>query len=361
MLANHLGSIGEIGIPYDMDGKAAYGYADNAKGKGDYSSQQKALDASLNACDGANALNYTIWTYVTENSHEWGDNWNLEDLSLWSVDDTRRIDEQPKTQSDAMSAASHRRLLGSQTNLPQGYPSSNAASSTSLPSIADSPSQQQQPAEPVFKASMFSMSEGVELPRDVLTNGSRAVGAFSRPYPVATNGVPASIDFDIKSSTFKLSVNVWPDDIISDATPTEIYLPWIHYASKTGFTKASTKTLSTTTTTAGSTPSEASDTTAVDVKAEATHHEAAIDGSGATARLPPFEIDVVVEISHGRFEIDGQTLRWWYPSPAARSWASSGGDGKRTYSLVVKRRGGPLKEVSSASSTSWDVCRLFSP
>lgn len=59
-------SIGEIGIPYDMDGKKAYGYGPDGKGKGDYSAQQKALDASLNAADGPNMLNWTVWTYCVD-------------------------------------------------------------------------------------------------------------------------------------------------------------------------------------------------------------------------------------------------------------------------------------------------------
>ncbi|EIN07885.1 glycoside hydrolase, partial [Punctularia strigosozonata HHB-11173 SS5] len=79
--------IGEIGIPYDMDGKRAYGRTDGGRYKGDYGRQQRALDASLNATDGANALSYTIWTYCPDNGHEWGDGWNLEDLSVWSPDD----------------------------------------------------------------------------------------------------------------------------------------------------------------------------------------------------------------------------------------------------------------------------------
>ncbi|KAF9036887.1 glycoside hydrolase superfamily [Panaeolus papilionaceus] len=86
--------IGEIGTPFDMDNKKAYGYG-NPKAKGDYTPQEKALDASLNAADGVNGLSWTVWTYVGvvgdaddgAHSHEWGDGWNGEDLSLWSVDD----------------------------------------------------------------------------------------------------------------------------------------------------------------------------------------------------------------------------------------------------------------------------------
>jgi hypothetical protein len=65
--------LGECGCL--QDGRRAYGYVDGGKGEGDYSAQQKAMDASLNACDGPNNLNYTLWTYVPDNSHQWGDNW----------------------------------------------------------------------------------------------------------------------------------------------------------------------------------------------------------------------------------------------------------------------------------------------
>ncbi|KAF9533696.1 hypothetical protein CPB83DRAFT_939649 [Crepidotus variabilis] len=122
--------IGEIGTPFDMDSKRSYGWTDHGRYVGDYGRQEKALDASLNACDGGvgylrgvgvggcegeggacvgggtgggkgvekrkeekpkpteRPVNYTIWTYVPDDhSWEWGDGWNLEDLSLWSWGD----------------------------------------------------------------------------------------------------------------------------------------------------------------------------------------------------------------------------------------------------------------------------------
>jgi len=45
----------EIGIPYDMDKKAAYS-------SGDYSSQIRAMDANHFALEGAN-VGFTLWTY----------------------------------------------------------------------------------------------------------------------------------------------------------------------------------------------------------------------------------------------------------------------------------------------------------
>ena len=68
--------MGEIGIPFDMDDKAAYL-------SGDYNNQIAALDASMHALE-SNMLNFTLWNYSSENTHMWGDAWNGEDLSLFS-------------------------------------------------------------------------------------------------------------------------------------------------------------------------------------------------------------------------------------------------------------------------------------
>lgn len=70
--------IGEFGIPFDLDDKAAYR-------TGDFSTHVEALDAYVDAMD-ANLLNYTIWNYTSDNTNERGDMWNDEDLSIFSRD-----------------------------------------------------------------------------------------------------------------------------------------------------------------------------------------------------------------------------------------------------------------------------------
>ncbi|MBK5113128.1 MAG: cellulase family glycosylhydrolase [Candidatus Heimdallarchaeota archaeon] len=70
--------IGEFGIPYNMYNKRAYRNEN----------WRKHIDAlTLNLeCMDALLLNYTIWNYTADNNNEWGDLWNLEDLSIFSRD-----------------------------------------------------------------------------------------------------------------------------------------------------------------------------------------------------------------------------------------------------------------------------------
>uniref|UniRef100_A0A7S2WQ34 Uncharacterized protein n=1 Tax=Mucochytrium quahogii TaxID=96639 RepID=A0A7S2WQ34_9STRA len=70
--------IGEFGIPYNMNNKAAYK-------NGDFKMQEKALSMYYDVFD-ALQLHSTQWNYCADNSNKWGDNWNLEDLSLFSRD-----------------------------------------------------------------------------------------------------------------------------------------------------------------------------------------------------------------------------------------------------------------------------------
>ncbi|MEA4909779.1 MAG: cellulase family glycosylhydrolase [Anaerolineaceae bacterium] len=70
--------IGEFGIPFDLDGKRAFH-------NGNFKVQAAALDASFRALE-ANLLGCTLWNYTADNDNRWGDQWNEEDLSIFSRD-----------------------------------------------------------------------------------------------------------------------------------------------------------------------------------------------------------------------------------------------------------------------------------
>lgn len=70
--------IGEVGIPFDVHGKRAYR-------TGDFRAAIRAMDRSLRAMDDALA-SYTLWNYTADNTNARGDQWNDEDLSIFSRD-----------------------------------------------------------------------------------------------------------------------------------------------------------------------------------------------------------------------------------------------------------------------------------
>jgi Glycoside hydrolase family 5 C-terminal domain/Cellulase (glycosyl hydrolase family 5) len=70
--------IGEFGVPFDLKKKQSFR-------TGDFGPQTRALDSYLDAMD-ANLLNWTLWNYTPDNDNRWGDQWNDEDLSIFSRD-----------------------------------------------------------------------------------------------------------------------------------------------------------------------------------------------------------------------------------------------------------------------------------
>lgn len=70
--------IGETGIPYNLNRAKAYR-------TGDFAAQRDALNHTI-SCLEANLLSYTLWCYSSSNCNKYGDQWNLEDLSLVSLD-----------------------------------------------------------------------------------------------------------------------------------------------------------------------------------------------------------------------------------------------------------------------------------
>ncbi|KAG8919147.1 hypothetical protein FRC00_011697 [Tulasnella sp. 408] len=275
--------IGEIGVPMEMDGKRAYGWTDGGKYKGDYGQQVKALDASLNGADGTNALSYTTWTYCPDNNHQWGDGWNLEDLSLWSADDVRgaRAPRMSPSRNYLPTPSSSKAQLlttsrsrtsstssGPDTTIRQPQPTyvsgtpprlATPAALTSAPNesaesvgsaltlaneyrlrsrtgngvrFGDTPVPNKMNGDP--SALSFPAYSSRSTPPPVytppanpfafLTDGARAVSAFARPYPQATVGRPKTIDFDIGRAEFTYTVIVNGCDV-PDRKLGEAYVP----------------------------------------------------------------------------------------------------------------------------------------
>lgn len=73
--------IGEFGVPFDMHNKRAYR-------NGDFGPPERALERSLQAIDDA-LLSAALWNYSADNSNARGDQWNDEDLSIFSRDQQR--------------------------------------------------------------------------------------------------------------------------------------------------------------------------------------------------------------------------------------------------------------------------------
>ncbi len=69
--------LGEFGIPFDLNKAKAYK-------TGNFNIQSKAIDRSFKVAE-KNLLNYTLWNYTADNTNERGDQWNGEDLSIFSI------------------------------------------------------------------------------------------------------------------------------------------------------------------------------------------------------------------------------------------------------------------------------------
>lgn len=241
----------------------------------------------------------------------------MEDLSIWSVDDLVTIDITQTTDISTKLAESG---------------SSTPSSQVSQPSISE-----RSVGRYIGRVSPQVIREGKHIPPDLMLDGARAIGAFCRPYPIATVGMPTRLDFDIKSSKFELHADVDDTSRTGDDIYTEIYVPYVHYATDSAAMSrdaASTRPLSG--------PVQAK------VKFDALQ--------GQKDNSPqPLELDLKVDVSEGRFEIHGQYLRWWYKAPEP-------GQGVKTVKIVIHRKSGPILARVEQSIPSWgDLCPIQKP
>ncbi|KAG6816499.1 hypothetical protein H0H87_005581 [Tephrocybe sp. NHM501043] len=386
--------IGEIGTPFDMDGKRSYGWTDKGKYLGDYNRQEKALDASLNGGDGANGLNWTVWTYCADHTHDWGDGWNMEDLSLWSADDLPETEEQqeldnapngdeedPSALYDPSVAGSRAKLLRNQSRLTvinNQAPKYKSGSSTSAATaVAATSSLSLATLGPISLPGklqppqrMPRLEDWTNDPYGFLTSGARAVRAFSRPWPTKIVGVPADMKFDIGKASFKLVVRVSAEDApvapLEDGdvhagddeksqgardSATELFVPLVHFGAEdivrersgamtsrirrndneSGDESGSVVSSGRSSAVGSRWASSVDLPTVVPVDAIAAGDDVDLNEKRGL-------LDVAVKVSSGRWRVEGQTLRWWYNVPKA-------GEGVKEYTIEIKRRMGVIKPL----------------
>lgn len=215
----------EIGIPYDMDNKYAYK-------TGDYSSQASAMDANHFALEGSNSNGFTLWLYMTQvwvsnylvsqrrdcschsqNDHEWGDQWNGEDLSIFSKDDLELPNASVLGQRN-----------GSTTSLDRNSPSFSQSQSTT-----DYGKVEPHNIKNAVESPHMSSGSSNSSPELASKPGFRAAEAYIRPSPIYTNGDLLRYGFDLRNCTFTLSLSA--NGPTAEHAPTEIFLPEFHFPS----------------------------------------------------------------------------------------------------------------------------------
>lgn len=145
-------------------------------------------------------------TNISQNSHEWGDQWNGEDLSIYSLDDKA-------VPAGAFSPADSR------ASLDVDSPSFSRAYSSDTLSVTPSNLRKTMTEE--------QMSSSGRTEGDV--RGLRAAEAFIRPTPVAVHGDISTHGFDLRNCTFTLTLSA--PSSTSEEAPTVCFLPEFHFPS----------------------------------------------------------------------------------------------------------------------------------
>ncbi|CUA74697.1 glycoside hydrolase family 5 protein [Rhizoctonia solani] len=221
--------------------RKSYGLDGNSKYVGDYTDQTRALDCSLKGADGNSVINWMLWTYAPDNSHMWGNGWNMDDLALWSMDDANRDRGSQGFQIESSSA----NLLNDGSQDVRQRSESTLGTLHGPAAIGTQPrSQIVMTQKPTCSTSDPSTSVGISADKlyDFVVVGARGIGALGSPWPVATVGTPMYI-FNISKALFELKIKVTTNDRpwggktpirspLSDLgedeeeLSTEIYIPW---------------------------------------------------------------------------------------------------------------------------------------
>ena len=149
-------------------------------------------------------------TNLPQNTHEWGDFWNGEDLSIYSRDDR------------ALPNQSSRSTNTSTVSLNRGSASFSASQSSFPPPVAPSN------LDGMLKLPGMKLQPQTSIDSVASSNpGLRAAEAFVRPSPLATNGSVQKYGFDLRNCVFSFTLTA--TEPTKQEAPTEIFLPDYHF------------------------------------------------------------------------------------------------------------------------------------
>lgn len=150
-----------------------------------------------------------------QNNHKWGDLWNGEDLSIFSLDDAI-------LPSSATANTNGQKSINSSTfSIDQTSPSFSQSHSTEQSLVSPSNINQTLSTPSISLQPSNSPSDLTAKP------GFRAAEAYVRPSPIATVGNLKSYGFDLRNATFTLTLVC--DSVVTEETPTEVSLPTFHF------------------------------------------------------------------------------------------------------------------------------------
>ncbi|KAF9428202.1 hypothetical protein BGZ94_003098 [Podila epigama] len=380
-MGQHPTIIGEIGIPYDMnDGKSYKPY-------GTYKDQIKAMDANMYALE-SNHLNFTLWNYCPDNSHKWGDQWNGEDLSLWSSDDRskdpRRLAEKyselMKNSSDSYNlfdmgdtsvdsphlvrrTSSSLSVFDQNQSQDQGQvqgqsqgqeqdqrssPVNTRLAKLSSPSTSSSNSLKSSSTASSNRPLISKLKEQKNLTTvgQYLDLGARALIAFCRPYAQKVAGTPLDLSFSLNTVTFTFSFKrVTMSEMDHRASrkvvePTEIYLPRIHFPSAEDYIHSLD-----------------------DSEKEQIMSSSIATWSTSSSTLNPAELACPVTVSAGRWEWkeEEQILYWWVDEEEEAIKKPDSPPNDDVYEITVvgkKWTGNNMKPRYKTSGSDDQCCRI---
>ncbi|KAF9353734.1 hypothetical protein BGX26_008506 [Mortierella sp. AD094] len=211
--------IGECGIPMDINQRKAFL-------SGDFGHHSRFLDAVLSSLE-ANLLSFTLWNYNATNDNTYGDHWNGEDFSIFSLDSPQGSPDPNRSRSPG--SDSRQTLRQQAPNFAKEVMKRSAVSTADFsskmqirrggndPSLAFIDAEEKQDAqgdefdivtindeETIAEDSPFDRSyfrfedeESDDGRHHESHIGGRALDAVVRPYAAKVAGEPISTEFDL--------------------------------------------------------------------------------------------------------------------------------------------------------------------